>query len=93
MHRERKGAHSAKPDFYRDMIERMTPDLPRIELFARSRREGWEVWGNQAPLPARDPDVGVTPELSQLANDAEPRQAIVRPMLAAPSEQVLERLP
>jgi N6-adenosine-specific RNA methylase IME4 len=87
MYRERKGAHSAKPDFYREMIEKMTPGLPRIELFARSRREGWEVWGNQAPLPSRDPDVGVTPEVSQLANDAEPRQAIIRPLNAAPSEQ------
>jgi N6-adenosine-specific RNA methylase IME4 len=84
MYRERKGAHSAKPDFYREMIERMTPGLPRIELFARSRREGWEVWGNQAPLPPRDPDVGAAPEAWQFANDAALRQAIVRPVHAAP---------
>jgi len=66
------------------MIERMTPGLPRIELFARSRREGWEAWGNQAPLPPQDPDVAAAPEASQSANDAEPRQAIVRPVDAAP---------
>jgi N6-adenosine-specific RNA methylase IME4 len=48
MYRERKGAHSAKPDFYREMIEAMTPGLPRIELFARTARAGWTVWGNQA---------------------------------------------
>jgi N6-adenosine-specific RNA methylase IME4/ParB-like chromosome segregation protein Spo0J len=48
MYRERKTGHSAKPDFYREMIERMTPGLPRIELFARSQREGWIAWGNQA---------------------------------------------
>jgi N6-adenosine-specific RNA methylase IME4/ParB-like chromosome segregation protein Spo0J len=53
MYRERKGEHSAKPDFYREMIEAMTPGLPRIELFARSQREGWVSWGNQA-TPARD---------------------------------------
>jgi N6-adenosine-specific RNA methylase IME4 len=55
MHRERKSEHSAKPDFYREMIERMTPGLPRIELFARSRREGWAAWGNQASPAAAAP--------------------------------------
>ena len=29
------------------MIERMFPDLPKLELFARQARPGWEVWGNQ----------------------------------------------
>jgi N6-adenosine-specific RNA methylase IME4 len=84
MYRERKTAHSAKPDFYREMIERMTPGLPRIELFARTRREGWEAWGNQAPLPPQDPDVAAAPEASQSSDDAGPRQAIVRPVHAAP---------
>jgi hypothetical protein len=27
----------------------MYPTLPKIELFARSRRDGWDVWGNEAP--------------------------------------------
>jgi N6-adenosine-specific RNA methylase IME4 len=30
------------------MIERMYPELPKIELFSRSRREGWTAWGNQS---------------------------------------------
>lgn len=50
IYRERKTVHSAKPDFYREMIERMTPGLPRIELFARTVRPGWTAWGNQAPV-------------------------------------------
>jgi N6-adenosine-specific RNA methylase IME4 len=29
------------------MIERMFPDLPKLELFARQARPGWEVWGNE----------------------------------------------
>jgi N6-adenosine-specific RNA methylase IME4 len=41
--------HSRKPDEAYELIERMYPDLPRIELFARSRRTGWNVWGNEAP--------------------------------------------
>lgn len=48
MHSERKGEHSAKPEYYRELIEHMTPGQTRIELFARSKREGWDVWGNQA---------------------------------------------
>jgi ParB-like chromosome segregation protein Spo0J len=37
-----------KPVEAYEMIERMYPDLPRIELFSRSPREGWVAWGNQA---------------------------------------------
>jgi N6-adenosine-specific RNA methylase IME4 len=40
--------HSAKPEEFYSLIERMYPDLPKIELFARSQREGWQAWGNQA---------------------------------------------
>jgi N6-adenosine-specific RNA methylase IME4 len=29
------------------MIETMFPTLPRIELFARERFEGWDAWGNE----------------------------------------------
>jgi len=41
--------HSQKPDAAYEIIERMYPDLPKIELFARSRRPGWDAWGNEAP--------------------------------------------
>jgi N6-adenosine-specific RNA methylase IME4 len=27
----------------------MYPELPKIELFARSARQDWAAWGNQAP--------------------------------------------
>jgi N6-adenosine-specific RNA methylase IME4 len=45
-----RGAHSAKPDFAYEIIERYFPHLPKIELNARSAREGWFAWGNEAPL-------------------------------------------
>lgn len=38
--------HSRKPDEVRDRIVTLLGDLPRIELFARQRREGWDAWGN-----------------------------------------------
>jgi N6-adenosine-specific RNA methylase IME4 len=40
--------HSRKPDEAYARIERMYPHLPRVELFARSPRPGWAVWGNEA---------------------------------------------
>jgi N6-adenosine-specific RNA methylase IME4 len=52
VHRERRGEHSAKPDFYYEMIEAAYPSLPKIELFCRSPREGWAVWGNQSGVAA-----------------------------------------
>jgi len=39
--------HSKKPDIVRDKIVDLCGDLPRIELFAREKHEGWDVWGNE----------------------------------------------
>lgn len=39
--------HSRKPDEMHTMVERMFPTVPRAELFARTARPGWDVWGNQ----------------------------------------------
>jgi len=48
VYRESRGPHSAKPNFYYEMIEGAYPNLPKIELFCRSPRAGWAVWGNQS---------------------------------------------
>lgn len=52
-HRERATDHSAKPTFYRDMINAMTGNLPVLELFAREDDEhilppNFFTWGNQS---------------------------------------------
>ena len=39
--------HSRKPDRVRDDIVRLFGDRPRLELFARTSTEGWDVWGNE----------------------------------------------
>jgi len=39
--------HSKKPDEVRQRIVTLMGDVPRIELFARERPEGWEAWGNE----------------------------------------------
>lgn len=39
--------HSRKPDeCFADWFEKVSPG-PRLELFSRSTRPGWSVWGNQ----------------------------------------------
>lgn len=38
--------HSKKPEEQYDLIEKASPS-PRIELFARQKREDWDVWGNE----------------------------------------------
>jgi len=42
-----KREHSRKPDEIIPIIESCSSG-PRIELFARGDREGWDMWGNQA---------------------------------------------
>lgn len=39
--------HSRKPDCTRNRIVQLLGDLPRIELFARQKFEGWDSWGNE----------------------------------------------
>ena len=41
--------HSVKPPQVRERIVRVFGDLPRIELFARQRVEGWDAWGDEVP--------------------------------------------
>ncbi|MFB9984348.1 MT-A70 family methyltransferase [Mesorhizobium kowhaii] len=45
VYRERKGKHSAKPDWFAHQIEKLFPGLAKLELFARAARPGWDVWG------------------------------------------------
>lgn len=45
--RTMKREHSRKPDEIIPIIESCSLE-PRIELFARGDREGWDMWGDQA---------------------------------------------
>ena len=38
--------HSQKPDAAYELIEKVSHG-PRLELFARQKRNGWETWGNE----------------------------------------------
>ena len=40
--------HSEKPEEFRELIEGISNGYPnKIELFARQKTEGWDVWGNE----------------------------------------------
>jgi len=68
---EKRREHSRKPDETYGLIERMYPELPKIELFARHARPGWAAWGNQAPaddgLNIPD-DLSIPPSLRRVAS-------------------------
>jgi len=45
--REKRTKHSKKPQGIRDMISKWYPLQKKVELFARQKTEGWDVWGNE----------------------------------------------
>ncbi|MCA0278471.1 MAG: ParB N-terminal domain-containing protein [Proteobacteria bacterium] len=58
VHRERKGRHSAKPDFYAEQIEKLFPGVARLELFSRRARPGWDHWGFEAAdAPSQEEEI------------------------------------
>jgi len=40
--------HSKKPEVVYEIIEKMYPELPKVELYARQSRNGWDAWGYEA---------------------------------------------
>lgn len=68
-------AHSQKPDFYPEQIERLWPGVPKIEMFCRAPRPGWEAWGFEAAGEATAPASAVVPEV---ASEAGERVAVPR---------------
>jgi N6-adenosine-specific RNA methylase IME4 len=42
-----RGRHSEKPAVFAEMIERLFPSVPKLEMFARKARPGWDCWGNE----------------------------------------------
>ena len=42
-----RSRHSEKPQAFRDEIVRLYGDVSRLEMSARQKMEGWDVWGNE----------------------------------------------
>jgi hypothetical protein len=53
--------HSRKPEEFYQMITERAPDLRRVDVFAREKREGWDAWGDEvekfSPQQTRTPEV------------------------------------
>ncbi len=63
----KRGAHSAKPEAFIDMVESVSPG-PYLEMFARRNRLGWSTWGNQC-FAHVDMDTGAVAPASPEYND------------------------
>ena len=44
---EERQSHSSKPNEVRNRIELMFPTQTKLEMFARSTTDGWDVFGNE----------------------------------------------
>lgn len=45
--REKVTSHSKKPEIAYEIIERLYPNLRKIEMYARNTRKGWDSFGNE----------------------------------------------
>lgn len=46
--------HSQKPDISFEIINRLYPELKKLEMYARLEREGYDCWGNEVVPPIED---------------------------------------
>ena len=64
--------HSEKPQEVRDRIVTLMGDLPRIELFARTKKDGWDSWGNEIKSDIDVPFMNFKPDKTEfLSSDSE----------------------
>lgn len=47
MRENSKRRHSKKPECAYQMLETLFPQARKLELFARTERDGWDQWGNE----------------------------------------------
>lgn len=58
---EARREHSQKPDEIRTRIGAMFPTQKKLELFARNRSDGWDVFGNQVDGSIKLPTANISP--------------------------------
>ena len=53
--------HSRKPESFYQLVDKLCPDITKLEMVARESRDGWDCWGDEAlkfdqPVEGRDGD-------------------------------------
>jgi N6-adenosine-specific RNA methylase IME4 len=64
-----RGRHSEKPDAFIDVVESVSP-APRLEMFARRARFGWDYCGDESLGTASMPEVSVANGTAAPTNSA-----------------------
>ncbi|MCC5633866.1 adenine-specific DNA methyltransferase [Nostoc sphaeroides CHAB 2801] len=57
--------HSRKPEQFFELVEKLCPDMTKLEMFARESRVGWDCWGDEAlkfdqPVKEHDGDTSLS---------------------------------
>ena len=57
--------HSRKPESFYQLVDKLCPDITKLEMFARESRDGWDCWGDEAlkfdqPVEERDGDTSLS---------------------------------
>lgn len=47
---EKVQKHSKKPEISYEIINRLYPNLKKLEMYAREERDNFDVWGNEVPV-------------------------------------------
>lgn len=47
---EKVQRHSQKPEISYEIINRLYPNLKKLEMYARRERDGYDCWGNELPV-------------------------------------------
>ncbi|WP_224095814.1 MT-A70 family methyltransferase [Nostoc sp. MS1] len=42
--------HSRKPPEFFELVEKLCPEMTKLEMFARESRDDWDCWGDQADM-------------------------------------------
>ena len=71
--KQRRGKHSVKPDIVRQLIEQWYPEAVRLEMFAREKRLGWDVWGDEV-----DGDAEIHPEQEDVGKSTLNKEVCIR---------------
>jgi N6-adenosine-specific RNA methylase IME4 len=63
-----RGRHSQKPDEFYSLVEKLSPG-PRLDLFARVRRPGWDAFGNEVDGSIALPNKKIAIEILNQGDD------------------------